>query len=845
MLRNNNGQAVKRISVRSMKQNRIRNLFVMLAVILMTFMFTTVFSIGFSMAKNMSTMMLRQQGTRSQIFLMYPTKEQVEQARTCEALQAAGVMIPVAAAEPVSGEEFQVLMKYHETEDFQYNIMPAMTHVKGEYPVKEHEIMMSVNGLSALGIKNPKTGIKLSVMVEGVETDFVLTGYFKSYGFRTNIYEAYVSKAYADSFGLTPEKDGMLSMSAKRFSERRLLKQLEENVDLSEDQKFDISFSERNDPAIFLTVLFVCLMIVISGYLLIYNIMYISVSHDIRFYGMLKTIGTTPKQIQKIVTMQAFRLMGMGIPIGIGLGTVISLVVVPFAMDVISDANAYTMMPHDISFHPLVYVGTILFAVLTVLLSCRKPAKIAGRVSPVEALRYNGVNGSKIRAKRTTTGGRLYKMAYRNVFREKKRAALVFASMLMGVLVLFVIQTFFSCLKLENYADYSVPDDYTIFPIFYSDNDYEKTDPKKVRACEKLIEDIKNIDGIYEVMLGRYADVNLLFDKELYRPFLERAMKYQEDESVSLDDVIEDYESDKENKYCTQVIGIDRKVIERHNKKAKQKLDIDAFERGELCLIGFTDTEEQAEQFKGKTLTLIDPDTKKKRDITVGACMDWEDDAGLNIASSSFSVFGAPHRIFVSQAVIDKLTSQPSIQVIMANCVPEAEAGVTKEMKELMNNNSCIPSLAHVEIKSEILEDLQSSMISMNTLVTGISIVLIIIGTVNFVNVMLTGIFTRRKELAIMESVGMTKKQVKRMLMMEGVYYGLIITGLIFTVGSAVVYRVATWTESMADYAVFSFPWQLMLFVSAMVLFITILVPAVLYHMLSKESVTERIRMGQ
>lgn len=63
------------------------------------------------------------------------------------------------------------------------------------------------------------------------------------------------------------------------------------------------------------------MIIVFSGYLLIYNVMYISVTKDIRFYGMLKTIGTAPKQIKKIVKMQAFRLSVIGIPVGILLGT--------------------------------------------------------------------------------------------------------------------------------------------------------------------------------------------------------------------------------------------------------------------------------------------------------------------------------------------------------------------------------------------------------------------------------------------------------------------------------------------------------------------------------------------
>ena len=74
MLKNNNQEIVRKIAFRSMKQNRIRNGIVILAVILTTFMFTTIFTIGASMAEGMMVMLTRQQGTRSSIYLNNPTK---------------------------------------------------------------------------------------------------------------------------------------------------------------------------------------------------------------------------------------------------------------------------------------------------------------------------------------------------------------------------------------------------------------------------------------------------------------------------------------------------------------------------------------------------------------------------------------------------------------------------------------------------------------------------------------------------------------------------------------------------------------------------------------------------
>lgn len=90
MLQNNNREIVRKIAFRSMKQNRIRNGIVILAVILTTFMFTTIFTIGASLAEGMVVMLTRQQGTRSSIYLDHPMAAQVQQIEENRYLYAAG-----------------------------------------------------------------------------------------------------------------------------------------------------------------------------------------------------------------------------------------------------------------------------------------------------------------------------------------------------------------------------------------------------------------------------------------------------------------------------------------------------------------------------------------------------------------------------------------------------------------------------------------------------------------------------------------------------------------------------------------------------------------------------------
>ena len=163
-------------------------------------------------------------------------------------------------------------------------------------------------------------------------------------------------------------------------------------------------------------IVIISLFIVLSGYLLIYNVLYIAVNKDITFYGMLKTIGTSPKQIKKIVKGQALKLSLIGISLGLLLGAIVSFLIVPLAMGTLFAGAEASAMPRDVSFNPIIFIGAGIFSLVTVMISCKKPAKIAGNISPIEALRYSGSTPKNQKKNRSTTkGSKLYKMAWYNI----------------------------------------------------------------------------------------------------------------------------------------------------------------------------------------------------------------------------------------------------------------------------------------------------------------------------------------------------------------------------------------------------------------------------------------------
>ena len=133
------------------------------------------------------------------------------------------------------------------------------------------------------------------------------------------------------------------------------------------------------------------------------------------------------------------------------------------------------------------------------------------------------------------------------------------------------------------------------------------------------------------------------------------------------------------------------------------------------------------------------------------------------------------------------------------------------------------------ESKSESTESFNKSQMVMNILGGGIAIILILIGILNFINVMITGINSRLKELAVLESIGMTKKQIKKMVTFEGLYYGLITIGFILTIGVGIIYGVAELTKNIADYAVFVFPTVPLIFLIIVILLICIITPSFVF----------------
>ena len=192
-----------------------------------------------------------------------------------------------------------------------------------------------------------------------------------------------------------------------------------------------------------LAVLFgAVIVILLTGYLIIYNIFQISVVSDIRFYGLLKTIGTTKKQIRRLIRRQAFLLSVIGIPLGLLIGFGIGRAVLPFMLGITDYGQTADI---TLKCDPRILLSGAGFSALTVLLSCRKPGKIAGSVSPIEALRYAETGGGRKAAVKRKKRRREAKghfdalsMAIANLGRNRRTTTAVIAAISLSIILLAV-----------------------------------------------------------------------------------------------------------------------------------------------------------------------------------------------------------------------------------------------------------------------------------------------------------------------------------------------------------------------------------------------------------------------
>lgn len=806
-----------------MSVDKKRNFFIIAAIMLTTFMIATVFSIGISFVETQKKQQIALMGTKAHAAVTKPTAEQLEKMAKLPYVKEYGIGNHVAYVKSTP-EMGDINLSLFTFDKISWDKMraPAYDDIVGSFPQKENEVMLPLWLFEQMGIDNPQIGMEIPldyIVTNGNEQTsysgkFILSGYFTSYMYirSGNIDSIMVSTALSDKYNKTATTDGSATVifdnaaKALEYCDR-----LEVDLAITEMQDvrpvpiYDISISEQIKGIISFSL--IALFLMFTGYLLIYNVMFISVSRDIRFYGMLKTIGTTPTQLSQIVTGQIIRLCAFAIPIGLLLAAVLSLWIAPMLINSISAASVKA----SVSFSPLIYIGAALLSLITTLIGAAKPAKNAASISPIEAVKFSSTEIKAFKSQ-GTTNAKPHKMAFRNVFRDKKRAFVVLLSLIIGMTTFISVTTIVNSMSIDNYVR------------SYMKNDFELknntanilNEDKKQKFTSEFLEALREIPGFKNMQTTSDA-MGYIEYSEKYEPHLKSRFdrEFSPEEMQNIRDL-----------FSSVIVGIDPAFLEEYSKTLEAPFDIAAFERGEYVLLS-SNTPELLTGIEDLSFRSSDEGTPTK--LNVGGTVP------LFFAGAGYST--AP-TIVCSNTLLNKLCENPVIGKISINVEKGFDVGALAAIKGLMGDDKEISLNSIIETR----EELKQVQITMFIFGGGIALIIGLIGIMNFINVISVGIMVRKRELAILESVGMSKKHMKKMLVWEGGWYAILTLAIVASLGSLVSYGIFTLFKQQADYAIFTYPIIPVLIVSAIVAILCVFAPQRVYRSVSRSTLVERLR---
>ncbi len=833
---NGNGAAIRRLTKGSLHSNRKRNLFIVAAIALTTLLLGSVFSIGMSLLESVQREELRYMGTSAHAAVGHPTPEQLEKLRGLDYVRLVGTGNNVGYVKNPPGlENISLTLHYFDKTEWEKLRSPAYFDLVGSYPQKEEEIMISRGMLERMGITDPKIGmeIPLTYSMDGggnelIEESFRLSGWFSNYQLLMSMNRAdtlLVSEALSQKLGRTLAEDG--SATVLFDDDSRVLEYCESlrtDLGLSDSQPvLPVNRYEREEGAELsgmLALAAVIAFLCFTGYLLIYNVLYISVSRDVRFYGLLKTLGTTPRQIRRIVMGQILRLCAVGIPLGSLLAAGLSLVAVPGLIEKMGATSGSA----TVSFSPVIYLGAAFFALLTALLGAMKPARKAAGSSPIEAQRYTGLEqgGGGVRR---SAGGKPWRMALRNVFRDKKRAAVVLLSLTLGVTTFLTVTSLVSSMSVDGYINSMFDSDFVLrsnsqFSARGAEQDFD----------EAFLGELRSLPGLEEMSMTTREWMRMDYSKEAFGEYVADFFRRNGEELPSEEDI--------GRSFAGFIVGLGRKDVEKLNKTLEVPIDADAFLRGEFALAAVDDPS----LLPTNELTLHPQRWGEEGFVPAAG------NEGITMPIGGFVPFGykmigsglAP-TVFVSNTLMEELYGEPTLSEIGLDVAEGYDRQVLDALKQLTEGRHTVS----LSSKLESMEELKNAKLALYVLGGGMALVIALIGILNFVNVMSVGIMVRRHELATLESVGMSKKQTRRLLIGEGLGYALLTLLLVYTAGSALTYGIFTLFRQQATYAVFTYPVLPLALVSLAILTVCVITPELSYRSLSRATLVERLREAE
>lgn len=608
----------------------------------------------------------------------------------------------------------------------------------GTMPSKENEIAVDREMVNKY-FSNTAIGDKISFQINGKSQDFVISGITESSTESQGNYSCYISKSFVEnSSNYNPAKyQSYVCFADADSTSKEILKERIASIgkEIGVDYSLSFLFFRENMGLSFeniLTFVSLSVLVLFVGITVIQSIFRISINEKIRNFGQLRTLGTTALQIKKMINYESRYLSWLGIPPGIVLGAIVGTVL---------GSNEFSSGFSPINI-PFVMIGVSIICTLMVKLSVRKPLKIAATTSPIEAVRYIAYRNAPMQSRKHNKKISPYSLALLNLGRDKKKTASTLLSLIFGGLLLFISAS----AAVSNTPEQFVREKFFVnggsFRIYLSEESVGKNETNNP-LNESLKEELLNTKGIQKIIPLRDS-VGMCH------------YSINGNATEGMCDIISVQSTEGNFSFVEQHL-IDGQMP----KNQFEVLLTDGYME-----LGVTKGTPIKITNSGEEIECIVSGFFDKSFVGTENGTDAIDPANLIITQElAQQLFTNTENFAYSWEIITDKTYNDEIESAIQQKITSKEKGIS------------------ICSYDDVVEYMESSMNLLFGSLQMLSLLILLFGIINLINMTLSNHQARKQEISTLRSVGLSLKQLYRSLITEGLLYVLVSFGIVLLVG--------------------------------------------------------------
>lgn len=820
-------KTVTRTAFSNIRANKSRNILTGIAIFLTTLLLFVIPGVGFGVV-NLEFAAVNQ---------VYPTfhglyrdvsPQTAQNLKASDRLESMGLRCDPAV---MVNETYTISMVYLDETCAELNKSEL---AEGHFPQKENEIVVSEGLLKAMGLEG-RIGDTIRVPYQPItnegldysrEKDFVICGMTADSQINEDkkLYSAFVSEEFVkQNFPVTDISYRVYFRlptvpSATTDDMEEEMKDIAAAFEIPEDSLVvNTEYLAANyvDPSTIPMIIMIMLIVVLAGVITIYSIYYVSMIHKVQEYGRLKAIGATKHQIRQIVLREGFFTAAFAIPAGLLAGTATLEGVFPLMYKIINadkkEDMVITAISEIVKNHKVQYLHAWLYflaagvALMTVYLSLLKPMKIAARISPIEALRYNG-EGRK--GKGTRKGYEylnLFRPTCSNLSRNKKRTVITIVSMAITGVFFVTVSAGLSCAAPRESAASSIDGQYYLSVITESGNkEHPELEWSQVQQNNPLtpefIRGIESLDGV---------------EKTEVKPCIPLKNKKFE-EQLSLVGYSENYAE-----------ILEKGIVEG-------KVTYEELQKGNKVILSKTALHWYPELKVGDKITFqySDGNVEKEKSLEIAAIGNYSE--GI----VNYSTF------LTAKSAVNAMSQYNVNDALSIFADKDYDAELEKALV------AACEKAGGIELADSWQKGYEEYKTSMSFMYLSCYVFLGILGVIcmmNMMNTMINSIHVRKKELGMMQAIGLSDKQLVKMLNLEGLFYTMGTLLCSVSLGSFTGYLFFLYAKEnhIMGIQYFHYPTQAILGLIIVMILLQVILSTAIGKSLKKESLMERIRFSE